>query len=60
VGHLAPWELPLAVVIMVAFIVGVARGASAIYCSAIYPSAVKRGGPRLSLREAVRRSRATI
>ena len=49
-GHLAPWELPLAVVITIAFIVGVSRGASAIYSSS-----VMRGGPRLSFREAVRR-----
>jgi ABC-2 type transport system permease protein len=48
-GHIAWWELPLAALIMLASIYGMARLASRIYANALIHS-----GPRLSWRAAVR------
>jgi len=43
VGHLAIWEMPLAILIMLASIYGMARFAGRIYATSLV-----RGGPRLS------------
>ncbi|HYB26070.1 MAG TPA: ABC transporter permease [Solirubrobacteraceae bacterium] len=51
-GHVAPWELPLAALIMIASIVGMARLASRIYSRGLIHS-----GPRLSLRAALQLSK---
>jgi len=48
-GHLAAWETPLAVLIMLVSVYGAARLAARIYASAIV-----RGGARLSWRDALR------
>ncbi len=48
-GHMAAWEMPLAVVIMVAAVYGTARLAARIYAGALV-----RGGARLSWRAALR------
>src|SRR6266853_2890190 len=48
-GHVAIWETPLAVLIMVASIYGMARFAGRIYAASLV-----RGGPRLSWRVALR------
>jgi ABC-2 type transport system permease protein len=49
-GHVAPWETPVAVLIMVASIVGVSRVAGAVYAAGL-----TRSGPRLSWTLALRR-----
>jgi ABC-2 type transport system permease protein len=52
-GHVEPWELPLAALIMLASIVGMARLASRIYARGLIHS-----GPRLSLRGALQLSKS--
>jgi ABC-2 type transport system permease protein len=49
VGHVAIWEMPLAVLIMLASIYGMARLAGRIYATSLV-----RGGPRLSWMAALR------
>jgi ABC-2 type transport system permease protein len=56
-GHIEPWELPLAAVLMLVSIYGMARLASRVYAGALI-----QGGARLGWREALqpdRRSRVT-
>jgi len=49
-GHVAPWETPVAVSITVVFIVGASRIAGFVYTAGL-----TRSGPRLSWRQALHR-----